>query len=921
MGSHQNAYLSKDGTNQYNNGRLPKDSPLLCYPFDLKRQVVVDPTFSGISTYLEVIPISQIVSPNIPSLLPKDLASMRLQSMNTLNNYLTTALCSIASQEELVYSILGTDAISEEGFYRLTVEDMGERCEIKVGPHMLAVRNGNTYLPYVTNTNGNDVWAYILEQAYALKFGLLSSILEGEAHEVIYAFLDGEYKVYDVGPDKYEAILKFLKVQFRTDEKDKKDPNSNQEANEYMELNFNENKKIITVTKQGSKGVRDRHTFIITDFKTVKTPADKVRYVRLAIIDDSDRELARICTRPWSSDEMNTLDKTQLSNGQFWFPYDDLLKNFNTMVINSYRLLNLKPDYNKSVLKLGLDGDHSCALITFDVTVPEDKFIIGVHQKHKNYFKTLYPDYKYANLRLVLIRLEEKTDLNWDVLGTEGRESLGKLQYKKIFIGKFENSSDSKHNDIADIFSKPRLKAGRYLLALEVFWKVDYFKNINISISGEMNTKVDMKLISSGSNFDVVFYKTFVSYYMNVYEAEISGERTTGSRSLKTKDLDIVIPIRAELTQNFAKNASIKKQETIGMAGVAIGNAGGTSMVNQGQELTTNTLELMEGFHIIYCIFTPTQTNLSCKVCLTVNPQFICPEYIISPELLSLLDGQILDLDKIELDIEHPMIFFLIRRNLNLPLKHPSPKFEKFFSGYALKSFGSGKSGQMVSMELIPTEQERQRMFLQKISNLYFELLFFDTVLEVTVPCIRKPDREILQSLARSVLKELGDSPKDATRRALIQHQYGLEAADSEVMNHSDQSVSFLEMDQETMTQLVKRFGKKNPRSWQGKQDVVIEHILHCESFLGIYVENKSTDLVYTEQRKFTCNNLLAPEPDKDLGVAVPENTDRPSSAPKMFVVEYSLQPGKHKLTVLNLTEGKSTYRYKYDLKFKLSSK
>src|SRR3990167_9069837 len=218
----------------------------------------------------------------------------------------------------------------------------------------------------------------------------------------------------------------------------------------------------------------------------------------------------------------------------------------------------------------------------------------------------------------------------------------------------------------------------------------------------------------------------------------------------------------------------------------------------------------MEGFHIIYCIFTPTQTNLSCKVCLTVNPQFICPEYIISPELLSLLDGQILDLDKIELDIEHPMIFFLIRKNLNLPLKLPSPKFEKFFSGYALKSFGSGKSGQMVSMELIPTEQERQRMFLQKISNLYFELLFFDTVLEVTVPCIRKPDREILQSLARSVLKELGDSPKDATRRALIQHQYGLEAADSEVMNHSDQSVSFLEMDQETMTQLVKRFGKES---------------------------------------------------------------------------------------------------------------
>ena len=69
---------------------------------------------------------------------------------------------------------------------------------------------------------------------------------------------------------------------------------------------------------------------------------------------------------------------------------------------------------------------------------------------------------------------------------------------------------------MADIFLKSKFKKGNYLLALEIFWECEDYTNINISFHSEDNAYIPYKLISSGSNFDIVFYKAFMSYYIDI---------------------------------------------------------------------------------------------------------------------------------------------------------------------------------------------------------------------------------------------------------------------------------------------------------------------------------------------------------------------------------------------------------------------
>jgi len=76
---------------------------------------------------------------------------------------------------------------------------------------------------------------------------------------------------------------------------------------------------------------------------------------------------------------------------------------FSTVSINTFKLLNLHDDYNKNILKMSLDGDHSCVLVKFTISQEEDKITIGIHQKNRIFFKDISKDYKYSNLRMVIL--------------------------------------------------------------------------------------------------------------------------------------------------------------------------------------------------------------------------------------------------------------------------------------------------------------------------------------------------------------------------------------------------------------------------------------------------------------------------------------------------------------------------------------
>jgi len=858
---------------------------------------MIDPFYEGVTEFMEVIRLEDLVAPNIPCLLPKDISTLKLQSQNLGSNYLSTALCSIAVQEELVYTCLGSDALSEDGKYTMWCNDMGERLEMVITDTVPAVKEGQKLQPFFLNSNGSDIWAYILEKAYAQKFGLYSSIVDGEPYEVIFSFFDGDYKIYEILPEKADSIWTFLKTHFKSDET-KKEADA---GNEYMDLNLYDTKKVITAIKPPGRGsMHDKVCFKVVDYRSIKAK-ERLRYVKLLIIDESYKDLMKISSRAWGEEEINALDTAQYLNGAFWLLYEDLLKHFSTLAINTFKLLNVKPEYNKSVLKLSLDGDHSCVLIYFETQHADDKYVISVHQKHKNFFKNIRDDYQYANLRMVLIRLDEKTDVDEAKMSQDAKEVIAKLQGKKIFSARFEASADCSNNKTADLFIKPRLKQGRYIIALEVFWKTDYFKNINLSISSSLNSKVEPKLISSGANFDIVFYKTFVSYHLDLLEAEKSQDKNAASKILKTRDLEILPKLKADL-QTKLKQAgpSLHPSDSSGTA---------------EPKVSMNYLELMEGFFIVYCSYVQPEPNI--RIELTIDQIFLDPSFIISPELTHLLDGEVLEFDKIALDYKHPILFFLIRRNLNVS-EHKFGKLENFIGSFKISIPGPEQPelGMAVSIQTPLTPgAEKLSPYLTTLANLYFEHLYFEPMIEITVPNLRKPDKEILQSLARQAIKLPNVSQQ---RIQLLTYQFGLDAQDSDIIQDSDLSASFVDMNQETMTNLVRRYGKVTERVWGGETTQVKDYVLHSENFLAILVESKEPTRIYTECREFKVKNLVLEEHQfEDM-----HNMHNPQGAEKgPFTVEFTLGPKQTKLMVLNLSEGRVSYKYNYTVKYKLSDK
>lgn len=116
-------------------------------------------------------------------------------------------------------------------------------------------------------------------------------------------------------------------------------------------------------------------------------------------------------------------------------------------------------------------------------------------------------------------------------------------------MGKFDCSMDHQENCLADTFLKAKIPNGMYLLAVEVFWEQDYFKNINLSMHTQLNALTPLKYVSCGSNFDLVFYKAFLSYYLKFFTNK-TGKLAKGSSSaFKSKRITIVEDISRKLAE------------------------------------------------------------------------------------------------------------------------------------------------------------------------------------------------------------------------------------------------------------------------------------------------------------------------------------------------------------------------------------
>ena len=545
--------------------------------FDLSIQQKVDNLFYSLNQEIEIISLSKLHHPQIPTLLPKSIDQLRLSNFSqSKTNFLLNALGSLVTFEELIYLLLDCDGPKSNfeekpNVYRIFMTEFGQRkvYEIDDTIYVTKQKDKETAIEKTQglflNSNGNDIWANILEKFYANKFGLYSSIITGMSCEVIYNFVDGEYKIYKLAADKKDGIWNFLLTHYKKNITEEKD----QEQNEYMNVNRNERQKIIMiqtyypghaldkdllskqsafVKESSSKAKKERsdvmhkiilgkrncntywdfltnQSHIITDAKNVsvekivqeipiqqnnksktlketkKIPQQrkkeksqtviiqnefKGKYLKLRYFDQdlSNLFLVENFREKWTQEHVKFIAPAQNEDGQYlWVNFDKLYEIYATISINTFKLLNLSREYNKSNLKLSLDGKHSCILVSFDIQKVEDKIVLGLHQKHKNFFNLIKTNYQYSNCRMILLKMKEKKDFT----GSEFDDELIQKVFNDnsvtgVYNAKFDCSIDHQENCLQDYFLKGKLKKGMYIIAVEVFWENDYFKNINLTM-------------------------------------------------------------------------------------------------------------------------------------------------------------------------------------------------------------------------------------------------------------------------------------------------------------------------------------------------------------------------------------------------------------------------------------------------------
>lgn len=367
-----------------------------------------------------MVHVDDIFAPQIPTLLPRNLEHIRLTHLTAQSNFLGTALTSLASQEELVYLVLNRDALAEDHRYSVSLTDMGERKAFSVEDSVPCVREpaSNRLVPLFTNSEGQDVWALILEKAYAKMFGLYSATLEGRPYELVHSFMDGEYKVYPLRKDKLESIWKFLRGFF---DQARKEADLDQ-VREYMNINIQDRRKVILVSTQPLHAhTPDFRCYIVDAVRELKGPSGgKEKFVKLRLVEE-DTFLAQHAREKWAEAHEIGLSMAQQGPGHFWIRYERLARVFSSVSINTFRLINLHEEFVKNVLKLSLDGSHSCVLVSFEIAREEDRLVIGAHQKNRAFFRDIAPDYRYSNLRMVILRLEEAEGVDFEDFPEESK--------------------------------------------------------------------------------------------------------------------------------------------------------------------------------------------------------------------------------------------------------------------------------------------------------------------------------------------------------------------------------------------------------------------------------------------------------------------------------------------------------------------
>lgn len=232
------------------------------------------------------------------------------------------------------------------------------------------------------------------------------------------------------------------------------------------------------------------------------------------------------------------------------------------------------------------------------------------------------------------------------------------------------------------------------------------------------------------------------------------------------------------------------------------------------------------------------------------------------------MSGNVTGDSEVILDARNPLFLILVRTNLSSRfVKKIDVKMSLFFDQYYIDP------AEPSTIEL----NKKRDFFLKNTKNyLLFEHYFFGNLFNLALPTLRRPDQDILQDLARNFIASSHKENKTFDLEAKIRYFYLI--GDSPTLGHDKisikqdldltddaDSVSFVEMSEETFKNLILKFGKKSTRSWSLKEYKIYEWVLHSDNFLAFFYENKEDKVFYEEIKSFESTGLIMPPATKNI--------------------------------------------------------
>ena len=353
--------------------------------------------------------------------------------------YLLCAISSLAERPSLIYRLFDTDQPNDYGVYAVWLNIDGLWREIIMDDYFPVIKKRDKIEIAFSQTTENELWPLLLEKAYAKVYGNYSRI---DAGFPLYALRDltgAPYKNIDfdhkMNKKKLDALWKEL---------------VDAERRGWICVCGTEN---TSITEEWlCNGLISGHAYSLLDAQEVVDSRGKK--CRIVLIRNPHGETEwngdwSDNSRKWTPQLRKRFSVSVKNDGLFWMGWKDFVKHF-----ESVGFCKVEQNYMYNAIEIKQRKDTSKSIARFDIKTP-GRYTISVDQKDPRFFSSSQ-NYTCSFCRITI-----------------GRLIKGGIDYV-----------DCKMTEERNIFCGEDLRAGKYVVLIEMYWESDHHSEFVLSAYG-----------------------------------------------------------------------------------------------------------------------------------------------------------------------------------------------------------------------------------------------------------------------------------------------------------------------------------------------------------------------------------------------------------------------------------------------------